>query len=149
MPRAVFHLLRQLRTIPQRLARLHLRNAARAIVALRQPLQRIGLPGVAGLALGIYTGILLSAMVARPLWNSAVLGPLFLFSGLFLIGPTLMLAYRSLEGLEALAARSALAAASHLLDPDSEIRYIIEHKRVMVLKEELNTMPKFFYFYGT
>lgn len=37
----------------------------------------------------------------------------------------------------------------NLLDPDSEIRYIIEHKRVMVLKEELNTMPKFFYFYGT
>jgi molybdopterin-containing oxidoreductase family iron-sulfur binding subunit len=37
----------------------------------------------------------------------------------------------------------------NLLDPDSEIRYIIEHKRVMVLKEELNTMPKFFYFYAT
>jgi molybdopterin-containing oxidoreductase family iron-sulfur binding subunit len=37
----------------------------------------------------------------------------------------------------------------NLLDPDSEIRYIIDHKRVMVLKEELNTMPKFFYFYGT
>jgi molybdopterin-containing oxidoreductase family iron-sulfur binding subunit len=36
----------------------------------------------------------------------------------------------------------------NLLDPESEIRYIIEHKRVMVLKEELNTMPKFFYFYG-
>ncbi len=27
----------------------------------------------------------------------------------------------------------------NLLDPDSEIRYIIEHKRVLVLKEELNT----------
>jgi Fe-S-cluster-containing dehydrogenase component len=37
----------------------------------------------------------------------------------------------------------------NLLDPDSEIRYVIEHKRVLVLKEELNTMPKFFYFYGT
>jgi molybdopterin-containing oxidoreductase family iron-sulfur binding subunit len=36
----------------------------------------------------------------------------------------------------------------NLLDPDSEIRYIIDHKRVVVLKEELNTMPKFFYFYG-
>jgi Fe-S-cluster-containing dehydrogenase component len=36
----------------------------------------------------------------------------------------------------------------NLLDPDSEIRYIIDHKRVLVLKEELNTMPKFFYFYG-
>jgi Fe-S-cluster-containing dehydrogenase component len=37
----------------------------------------------------------------------------------------------------------------NLLDPDSEIRYIIEHKRVLLLKPELNTMPKFFYFYGT
>ena len=37
----------------------------------------------------------------------------------------------------------------NLLDPESEIRYIIEHKRVLVLKEELNTLPKFFYFYGT
>ena len=37
----------------------------------------------------------------------------------------------------------------NLLDPDSEIRYIMENKRIMVLKEELNTMPKFFYFYGT
>jgi protein NrfD len=37
---------------------------------------------VLGVALGIYTGILLDTMVARPLWNSAILGPLFLFSGL-------------------------------------------------------------------
>ena len=35
-----------------------------------------------GVGLGIYTGILLDTMVARPLWNSAILGPLFLFSGL-------------------------------------------------------------------
>jgi len=35
-----------------------------------------------GIGLGIYTGILLNTMVARPLWNSAILGPLFLFSGL-------------------------------------------------------------------
>ena len=37
---------------------------------------------VLGVALGIYTGILLNTMVARPLWNSAILGPLFLVSGL-------------------------------------------------------------------
>jgi Fe-S-cluster-containing dehydrogenase component len=37
----------------------------------------------------------------------------------------------------------------NLLDPDSEVRYIIEHKRVMVLKAELNTAPRFFYFYAT
>jgi len=35
-----------------------------------------------GGAVGIYTGILLSALPARPLWNSALLGPLFLLSGL-------------------------------------------------------------------
>lgn len=32
--------------------------------------------------LGMYTGILLSAFNARPLWNTAILGPLFLVSGL-------------------------------------------------------------------
>jgi len=37
----------------------------------------------------------------------------------------------------------------NLLDPESEIRYIIEKKRVLVLKEDLNTVPRFFYFYGT
>ena len=37
----------------------------------------------------------------------------------------------------------------NMLDPDSEIRYILENKRVLLLKQELNTMPKFFYFYGT
>jgi formate-dependent nitrite reductase membrane component NrfD len=32
--------------------------------------------------LGIYTGILLSAFNARPLWNTSILGPLFLASGM-------------------------------------------------------------------
>jgi molybdopterin-containing oxidoreductase family iron-sulfur binding subunit len=36
----------------------------------------------------------------------------------------------------------------NLLDPNSEIRYILENKRVLVLKEELNTQPKFYYFFG-
>jgi len=35
-----------------------------------------------GAALGIYTGILLSTFAARPFWNSSLLGPLFLVSGL-------------------------------------------------------------------
>ena len=30
----------------------------------------------------------------------------------------------------------------------SEIRYILENKRVFVLKAELNTRPRFFYFFG-
>jgi Fe-S-cluster-containing dehydrogenase component len=37
----------------------------------------------------------------------------------------------------------------NLLDPESEIRYIIEKKRVLVLKEDLSTVPRFFYFYAT
>lgn len=41
--------------------------------------------------LGIYTGILLSAFNARPLWNNAILGPLFLTSGLSTGAATIML----------------------------------------------------------
>jgi formate-dependent nitrite reductase membrane component NrfD len=52
---------------------------------------------VVGVALGIYTGILLSSLGARPLWASAVLGPLFLVSGL-----------------------SAGAAFAHLIAPDHD-----------------------------
>lgn len=37
---------------------------------------------VLGVMLGIYTGVLLSAFSARPLWNSSVLAILFLVSGL-------------------------------------------------------------------
>ena len=36
----------------------------------------------------------------------------------------------------------------NLLDPESEVRRILETKRVYVFKNTLNTRPKFFYFYG-
>jgi Fe-S-cluster-containing dehydrogenase component len=36
----------------------------------------------------------------------------------------------------------------NLLDAKSEIRHLIENKRVFIFKEELNTQPKFYYFYG-
>jgi Fe-S-cluster-containing dehydrogenase component len=36
----------------------------------------------------------------------------------------------------------------NLLDPKSEIRQIMEHKRVLILKNDLATKPKFYYFYG-
>jgi Fe-S-cluster-containing dehydrogenase component len=36
----------------------------------------------------------------------------------------------------------------NLLDPKSEIRYLLENKRTFVLKSELLTRPKFFYFWG-
>jgi molybdopterin-containing oxidoreductase family iron-sulfur binding subunit len=35
----------------------------------------------------------------------------------------------------------------NLLDPDSEIRWVLANKRVLVLKEELGTRPSFFYFF--
>lgn len=35
----------------------------------------------------------------------------------------------------------------NLLDPDSEIRRVIDTKRTFVLKEELGTRPRFFYFF--
>ena len=37
---------------------------------------------VLGIALGLYTGVLLGTLQARPLWGSTLLGPLFLASGL-------------------------------------------------------------------
>jgi Fe-S-cluster-containing dehydrogenase component len=36
----------------------------------------------------------------------------------------------------------------NLADPSSEVRQIVENKRVWILKEELGTEPRFFYFYG-
>lgn len=48
---------------------------------------------IAGAALGTYTGLLLGTLNARPLWNTTVLGPLFLVSGLS-TAAALMLMFR-------------------------------------------------------
>ena len=40
-----------------------------------------------------------------------------------------------------------IANFGNLLDPDSPIRWVLENKRVFVLKEELGTRPRFFYFF--
>jgi formate-dependent nitrite reductase membrane component NrfD len=57
--------------------------ASRWVRARPRLVQAIGIANLfGGIALGIYTGILLGSLGARPLWNSAILGPLFLFSGL-------------------------------------------------------------------
>jgi len=37
---------------------------------------------ISSIILGVYTGILFSAFNARPLWNTSILGPLFLASGM-------------------------------------------------------------------
>jgi formate-dependent nitrite reductase membrane component NrfD len=47
---------------------------------------------VFGAAVGVYTGVLLNTMVARPLWNTSVLPVLFLVSGLSAAAATLHLA---------------------------------------------------------
>jgi protein NrfD len=60
-----------------------LRTASDALLARPGLVKALAWANIAlGVGLGIYTGILLNTMVARPLWNSAILGPLFLFSGL-------------------------------------------------------------------
>lgn len=59
---------------------------------------RIGLAWiivVLSVILGIYTGILLSAFNARPLWNTSILGPLFLVSGLSTGAATILLLSKS------------------------------------------------------
>jgi Fe-S-cluster-containing dehydrogenase component len=35
----------------------------------------------------------------------------------------------------------------NILDPDSEVSYILTNKRVLVLKAELGTLPRFFYYF--
>ncbi len=52
---------------------------------------------ILSLILGIYTGILFSAFNARPLWNTSILGPLFLTSGLSTGAAVIILMSRSKE----------------------------------------------------
>ena len=51
-------------------------------VSAQLALMAIIIVSVVGIGLGIYTGILLGAFPSRPFWNSSLLGPLFLVSGL-------------------------------------------------------------------
>jgi formate-dependent nitrite reductase membrane component NrfD len=68
------YLTKRLPALSRWSAQLHARpNRIRAIGILNM---------VLGVMLGIYTGILLSAFGARPLWNSPILALLFLISGL-------------------------------------------------------------------
>ena len=55
----------------------------RAIADHDRTRRRIGLVSIAtGVALGVYTGVLLSSLGARPLWSSGLVAPLFLVSGM-------------------------------------------------------------------
>ena len=66
-----------------------IKNLEELVIKNRLYLAIILLP--LSLILGIYTGILLSAFNARPLWNNAILGPLFLTSGLSTGAATIIL----------------------------------------------------------
>jgi formate-dependent nitrite reductase membrane component NrfD len=57
-----------------------LKNFQAYLIKNRRIMAMILLP--LSVILGVYTGILLSAFNARPLWNTSILGPLFLTSGL-------------------------------------------------------------------
>jgi protein NrfD len=52
---------------------------------------------ILAIILGVYTGILLSAFNARPLWNTSILGPLFLVSGLSTAAATVMIMSKNPE----------------------------------------------------
>ncbi len=84
-PVSVLQILSTLRSgYPRAAARLDARAIGRKLLDLtarqRRAIAWAALPIAA--ALGIYTGILLSAFSARPFWNTGLLGPLFLVSGL-------------------------------------------------------------------
>jgi protein NrfD len=68
---------------PELLARLPLvARLSRQLAVPRTERFLGGLNLTLGGFLGIYTGVLLSSLSARPFWNSGLLGPLFLLSGL-------------------------------------------------------------------
>ena len=58
---------------------------------------------VLGGLLGVYTGILISTLAARPLWNSALLGPIFLISGMSAAAAFVHMIAREVEERELLA----------------------------------------------
>lgn len=84
----------------------------------RQVVRALGVASmVLGVALGVYTGVLLSSLGARPLWNSGALGVLFLASGL-----------------------SAAAAFAHLVTPNLDERALTVRIDNVVLAAELGLL---------
>ncbi len=81
---------------------------ARAFALAHAPRVR-AVNAAAGIGLGVYTGILLSTLGARALWGSALLGPLFLVSGLS-TGAAFLLLFGLSDGERRLLVRLDLAA---------------------------------------
>ena len=85
-----------------------LARAGRALALRRGACVRRWAVG-AGVGLGVYTGILLSTLGARALWGSALLGPLFLVSGVS-TGAALLMLFRITPEERAFLARWDLLA---------------------------------------
>lgn len=83
-------------------------RAGRAFALPRERALRTWAVGT-GIGLGVYTGILLSTLGARALWGSALLGPLFLASGLS-TGAALLMLFRVSPEERSLLARWDLLA---------------------------------------
>jgi protein NrfD len=100
--------------------------------------QAVGLANLlGGVSLGIYTGILLGAFGARPLWNSAILGPLFLFSGLSTAAALLhLLAMVSRRGIDGGFGDALLAGVFRLIDPE-HCRHVMARYDTSFLTVEL------------
>jgi len=72
------------------------------------------LMAIFSIILGVYTGILFSAFNARPLWNTSILGPLFLVSGLSTGAATIILFSRNHEEKKVFARLDILLIAVEL-----------------------------------
>lgn len=68
-----------------------------------------------GVGLGVYTGLLLGTMSARPMWNTSVLGPLFLVSGISTGAAAMMLSRLHEEEAHLLAKWDSVAIGVELL----------------------------------
>jgi formate-dependent nitrite reductase membrane component NrfD len=91
--------------------------------AHRDPVRALGVTSmVLGTALGVYTGVLLSSLGARPLWNSGALGVLFLASGV-----------------------SAAAAFAHLVTNAPDERALTVRIDNVVLASELGLLALFIF----
>jgi protein NrfD len=119
-----------------------LRTLSDAIVAKPQWIAALGWANlVLGVGLGIYTGILLNTMVARPLWNSAILGPLFLVSGLSAgvavmhIAATLLQGRRAPEGMIGGAFSAMLQPLGPQHPEKSTAQSLVRHDQVFLVAE--------------
>lgn len=95
-----------------------LQRLARALQQYTRPLAMLNF--AVGIFVGVYTGVLLSAFVARPLWNSAILPLLFLASAL-----------------------TAGAACMIIIARQKQVKLFFTRLNVWILVAELVIMPLF------